>query len=261
MDMKGKVVIVTGSSSGVGAATAEMCAEAGASVVVNYSRNVSGAETTVASCEAVGAKAVAVRADVAQDADCRKLAEAALANFDRIDYLVNSAGTTKFSPMEDLEALSAEDFLHIYRVNTVGPYQMARACVPHMRKAGRGAIVNVSSNAGIYGTGSSIAYAASKGALNTMTLSMARVFAPEIRVNAVCPGFIRGDWIRRGLGDDAYEKAKANWEATAPLGTTAEPDDIAEAIVYLLAGARVVTGETLLLNAGSHLRGSDLHRR
>ena len=111
------------------------------------------------------------------------------------------------------------------------------------------------------GTGSCMAYAASKGALNTMTISMARILAPEIRVNAVCPGFVRGDWIRRGLGDKGFEEAKARWEADVPLGTTAEPDDIAEAIVYLLAGARVVTGETLLLNAGVHLKKAALVRK
>ena len=261
MNMQGKVVIITGSSSGIGAATAQMCAEAGAAVVVNYSRNLAGAEATVAACEAVGGRAIAVQADVAQDATCRKLAEAAISHFDRIDYLVNNAGTTKFAPMEDLDALNADDFARIFRVNVTGAYQMTRACVPYMRKQGAGAIVNVSSNSAFLGTGSCMAYAASKGALNTMTISMARILAPEIRVNAVCPGFVRGDWIRRGLGDKGFEEAKARWEADVPLGTTAEPDDIAEAIVYLLAGARVVTGETLLLNAGVHLKKAALVRK
>lgn len=261
MKLKDRVVIVTGSSSGVGAATALMCAEEGASLVVNYSRNQSGAEATAQKCRDAGGKAIVVQANVAEDADCRALAEAAVSEFGRIDALVNNAGTTKFCPMENLEGVSAEDFSHIFGVNLVGPFQMARACAPHLRKNPGSAIVNVSSIAGILGTGSSIPYAASKGALITMTLALARVLAPEVRVNAVCPGFIAGDWLQKGLGDDAYEKAKSGWESGTPLERVATNEDIAEAIFYLISGARNVTGETITLDSGYHLKKGGLVQR
>jgi 3-oxoacyl-[acyl-carrier protein] reductase len=136
----------------------------------------------------------------------------------------------------------------------VGPYQLTRAAVPHMRAQGKGSIVNVASTAALNGMGSSIAYAASKGALVTMTLSLARVLGPEIRVNAVCPGFIKGEWLKNGLGDEMYEATKTVVERSSALGVTATPDIVAEAIIYLVSGAAITTGETLILDGGYHLR-------
>ena len=145
------------------------------------------------------------------------------------------------------------DFLDIYAVNTVGPYQMIRAVVPSMRRGKSGSIVNVASVAGVMGIGSSVAYAASKGALITLGLSMARVLGPEIRVNTVCPGFIQGDWLRKGMGDDVYEKSKRHLEETTPLQLTTTPLNIADGILYFLEFADVITGETLMLDGGFHL--------
>ena len=253
MDLQEGVAIVTGSSSGVGAACARQLAERGCHVAINYSRNAAGAEETQAACAAFGVETLVVQADVADDAQCRALTQAAIDKWGRFDALVNNAGTTKFNAHENLEGLTREDFEHIYAVNVVGPYQMARAAAPAMRRAGRGSIVNVASIAGIMGVGSSIAYAASKGALLTMTLSLARVLGPEIRVNAVCPGFIQGDWLEQGMGAERYAATKSYLEANAPLKLTTTPDTIAEGVLYFIGGADVITGESLIMDGGMHL--------
>ncbi len=253
MDLQEGVAIVTGSSSGVGAACARQLAERGCHVAINYSRNAAGAEATQEACAAFGVETIVVQADVADDAQCRALTQAAIDKWGRLDALVNNAGTTKFNAHENLDGLSREDFEHIYAVNVVGPYQMARAAAPWMRRAGRGSIVNVASIAGIMGVGSSIAYAASKGALLTMTLSLARVLGPEIRVNAVCPGFIQGDWLEAGMGAERYAAAKNFLETNAPLQLTTTPDTIAEGVLYFIAGADVITGERLIMDGGMHL--------
>jgi 3-oxoacyl-[acyl-carrier protein] reductase len=261
MDMQGGVAIVTGSSSGVGAACARKLAELGSHVVVNYANNEAGARATAAACEALGVEALVVRADVADDAACRAMVDAAVARWGRVDALVNNAGTTKFCAHEDLEGLTAEDFHRIYGVNTIGAFQMVRAAAPHMKRGGRGAVVNVASIAAVQGVGSSIAYAASKGALVTMTLSLARALGPEIRVNAVCPGFIQGDWLEAGMGKERYERTKAFLESSTPLRLTATADTVADAILYFVTGADIVTGETLILDGGAHLSTTPLTRR
>ena len=261
MDIQGGVAIVTGSSSGVGAACARQLAERGCNVVINYSRNEAGARETEAACRAFGVDALVVRADVADDADCRRMAAEADRKWGRIDALVNNAGTTKFCVHNNLEGLSKQDFLDIYSVNTVGAYQMTRAVHRAMKRGGRGSIVNVASIAAIMGVGSSIAYAASKGAMVTMTLSLARALGPEVRVNAVCPGFIQGEWLRDGMGAETYERTKRLLEETTPLRLTTTPDTVAEAIVYFVTGADVVTGETLILDGGMHLNTAPLGRR
>jgi len=189
------------------------------------------------------------------------MAQAALEKWGRIDALVNNAGTTKFCAHDNLDGLSKDDFLHIYSVNTVGAYQMTRAVRDAMQRGGRGSIVNVASIAGVMGVGSCVAYAASKGALITMTLSLARVLGPEIRVNTVCPGFIQGAWLEAGMGKEAYAAAKTRLEATTPLRLTATPESVAEAILYFVCGADIVTGETLILDGGMHLHTAPITRR
>lgn len=261
MDLEGGVAIVTGSSSGVGAATARQLAERGCHVVINYAHNEDGARQTQAVCEALGVETLVMQADVAVDDDCRRMAEQADRKWGRIDALVNNAGTTKFCDHGNLDGLDAADFQRIYAVNTVGAYQMTRAVGPAMRRGGRGAIVNVASIAGIMGVGSSIAYAASKGALITLGLSLARALGPEIRVNTVCPGFIQGDWLEQGMGSERYRRTKAYIEENTPLRLTTTPDNIAEAILYFLGGADVITGETLILDGGQHLTQMPLARR
>jgi 3-oxoacyl-[acyl-carrier protein] reductase len=253
MKLNGSVCIVTGSATGTGAACAVQLAGKGARVVVNYTKSEGEARETAARCKAAGGEAIVVQGDVAVEADCRGLAQAALDQWGRIDGLVNNAGITKFAAHADLDALSAEDFQRIYAVNVIGPYQMIRACAPAMKKQGAGAVVNVSSISGIKGVGSSVAYVASKGALNAMTLSLARALAPEIRVNAICPGLIETRWHLSRFSPEDYARFKANYEKSVPLAKAASADDVAEVAVWLLEGAAQVTGETILVDGGLHL--------
>jgi 3-oxoacyl-[acyl-carrier protein] reductase len=249
----GRTAIITGSATGIGAAVARHLAAKGVRVVVNYSKSRDDAETTAAECRALGAEALVCQGDVAADADCRRLAQTALDAWGRIDYLVNNAGTTVFAAHGNLDALQADDFRRIYDVNVIGAFQMVRAAAAAMKAQGRGAVVNVSSIAGLAGIGSSVAYAASKGALNTMTLSLARALGPEIRVNAVCPGMVKTRWLQQGLGAERYDRTLVGVEASTPLKQASGPDEIAEPVVWLLEGAAHVTGEIISVDAGTHL--------
>jgi 3-oxoacyl-[acyl-carrier protein] reductase len=245
-----KVFIVTGSSSGVGAATALLLARQGARVVINFSKSAAAAEEVARACTAAGGEALVARADVAQETDCRLLAAAADERWGRLDGLVNNAGTTRFASMRDLAALCEEDFQRIYAVNVIGAYQLIRACEPALRRS-RGAVVNVSSIAGTMGIGSSVAYACSKGALNTLTLALARSLGPDIRVNAVLPGFIETRWLKDGLGDK-YAAAREAYTRQSALGATLTPDDVAACIVALLQ-AEKITGQLQTIDAGRGL--------
>ncbi|MDP6574292.1 MAG: SDR family oxidoreductase [Rhodospirillales bacterium] len=261
MEIKQGTAIVTGSATGLGAAIAKRLASKGCNVVINYTRSEADAEETAAACENLGVEALLCRADVANDADCRRMAALSMEKWGRIDALVNNAGVTKFTPAEDLESLSAEDFQHMYAVNVVGPYQMIRAVAPHMKRGGRGAVVNISTIAAITGDGSSVAYAASKGALNVMTLSLARALGPEIRVNAICPGFVQTRWNRDGMGEKAYGERVVQMERMTPLQTANTPEEIAETAVWLVEGGDCVTGEIILADSGLHLVSAPLSSR
>ncbi len=249
-----KVAIVTGSGTGVGAATALALATRGYDLMVNYSRSADDAEVSASACRDAGADVLLMRGDVAADVDCRALAQAAEDRWGRLDALVNNAGVTTFAGAANWDAIDAQTFQHVVGVNALGTFQMIRACAARL-KAARGSIVNVSSIAGALGIGSSAAYVASKGAVNAMTLFFARSMAPEVRVNAVCPGLITTRWFVDGIGQEGYDKLKANYEANAPLGRACTPEDVAEAVLWLTDGARTVTGELLLLDGGVHLGG------
>lgn len=245
------VCVVTGSSSGIGAATALLFAQRGHDVVINYAKQAENAERVADACRQAGADALLVRADVADDAQCRALAEAVRQRWGRADVLVNSAGiTTKFADPRDLEALSAQDFEAIYRVNVIGTFQMCRALAPLLREGRTPAIVNISSIGGRMGTGSSMAYAASKGAVNTLTLSLARALAPAIRVNAILPGMVDGPWLRRGLGDAVFEERRQRYAARALLQSVLQPEDVARAAWSLATDALKQTGQLVDLEAG-----------
>jgi 3-oxoacyl-[acyl-carrier protein] reductase len=261
-DLKGKVAIVTGSATGIGSAVAIGLARRGASVVVNYTKSAAEAETTAQAAKALGADVRVVQGDVAQDDDCRKLAKAAQDAWGRIDILVNNAGTTKFvTNHADLDSLSADDFQRIYAVNVIGPFQMIRACIGGLRAHKHGSVVNVSSIAGVAGIGSSVAYAASKGALNTMTYSLARALAPEVRVNAVCPGYVDTPWFVKQFGAEMAEKIAEAEGKRALLQKAADGDEIAKTVLFF-AGPESgnITGETLLSDGGMHLSMSGSRR-
>ncbi len=248
--MDGAVAIVTGGGTGIGAAVVRRLAARGVRCVINYASSRAEAEALAAAVPGT----IAVQADIVEDAACRALAGAALDAFGRIDFLVNNAGRTKFANHEDMEALQAEDFIDIYHLNTIAPFQMIRACAPAMREGGIGAVVNIASVAGVFGNGSSVAYAASKGALVTMTKSLARALAPAIRVNAVAPGYVGTGWFEKRLGEAGLAALNARIAAQTPMAMAAGADDIAAPVVMLLdPDNRVMTGETMLLDAGAHL--------
>ncbi|APG14907.1 oxidoreductase [Bradyrhizobium japonicum] len=253
-----KVAIVTGSATGLGAACAVNIAARGWNVAINYTKSKKEADETYAEVKAGGVDAILVQADMAQDADCRKLAAETLKKWGRIDGLINNAATTKFHKHGDLDGFTAEDFDRILWVNVAGPYMMSRAVWPTMKKQWDerkecSSIVNISSTAGATGVGSSIPYVASKGALNTLTLTLALWFGPAVRVNAVCPGFIQSRWLLAGLGQSEYEKMKEKIEQTTPLRQAGTPEQMAEAALFFLMSASNITGEILLVDAGSHL--------
>ena len=248
-----KVAIITGGSRGVGAATAKLLASKGWNITITCTSSMDDAKNVVKECEKLGVEAIAITADVSEDNSCVQTAQETIEKWGRIDALVNNAGTTKFVfNHADLDGLNAEDFLHIYKVNVVGPFQMVRACKEMLLNSENPSVVNISSIAGIKGLGSSLAYASSKGALNTMTKSMARNLGP-IRVNAICPGFIQGDWLRNGMGDDLYNAALENLTNNTPLTLTVTPDQVAEGIYSFIDINTVVTGETMLMDGGHHL--------
>lgn len=249
--MTGEVAIVTGGGTGIGAAVVRVLAARGVRCVVNYASSREAAEALAAE---VGNGAIAARADVVDDGQCRTLVKAAVEAFGRIDYLVNNAGKTKFAAHEDLEALDAEDFIDIYRLNLVGAFQMVRACAPAMREGPHSAVVNVASVAGVHGIGSSVAYAASKGALITMTKSLARVLAPQIRMNTVAPSYVGTGWFANRLGEEGLKALNQRIAASVPMAMAATAEDIAGPIAMLLDPAsRVITGEVIELDAGAHL--------
>jgi 3-oxoacyl-[acyl-carrier protein] reductase len=255
-DFDGKIVVITGASTGLGRAIAVEVASRGARVVVvNYAHSAAEAEETAGLVRSHGAEAMTIQADVADDDGCKAIAAAAQP-YGRIDALFNNAGITKFAPRHaDLDAVTGEDFLRLYQVNVVGAFQMIRAARALLEAGDApGAVVNTSSIAGVIGIGSSVPYAASKGALTTMTLSLARALAPKIRVNAVCPGFIDTPWFGRGMDEEALERMRKGVAAATPLQVASNADDIAGATVFLASpAARHITGETLLVDAGTHL--------
>ena len=247
------VAIVTGGSRGVGAATAKMLSENGWNVLITCSSSIAEAEIVAKSCSNESAQVLAIQADVSNDTDCITTINKAFEEWGRIDAVINNAGTTKFAwDHSDLNSLDAEDFQQIYAVNVIGPFQMVKAAKEHLLKSENPCIINISSIAGIKGIGSSVAYASSKGALNTMTLSMARNLGP-IRVNAVCPGFIEGEWLKKGMGIETYEGTKKHIQNTAPLGKTCSPESIAEVIMNLIEKSELITGQLITVDGGVSL--------
>lgn len=248
-----KCAIITGSATGVGAAVALELGNLGYNVLINYNKSESEAELTRASVAKSGGEVVVVQGDVAEDAACVAMVDAALSAWGRLDVLVNNAGMTNFSGVDNWDALTNEVFSRIYDVNVVGAFQMVRAAREALSANGGGSIVNVSSIAGALGVGSSIPYITSKGAMNSLTLHLARQLAPQIRVNAVCPGLITSRWFRDGIGEEGFQKVKSRYESAVPLKRACTPEDVSEAIVWLATATPVITGELLLMDGGKHL--------
>lgn len=248
MELKARVVLISGASSGVGRAAASMFAQRGARVMINYRKSKQSAEAVVAEIRDAGGEAFCMAGDVADDQACRQLVEATEDRWGSIDVLVNNAGTTEFIPFSDLEAATDEVWERILRVNLLGPFHLIRAAESSLKEGG-GEIVNVSSVAGLAALGSSVPYACSKAALNTLTVAMARTLAPHVRVNAVAPGFIAGRWLEEGLGDH-YQAVKERYEQSVPLQAVCQPEDVARAIVSLVEGSDLVTGQVVACDSG-----------
>jgi 3-oxoacyl-[acyl-carrier protein] reductase len=244
MNLNNRVALVTGASRGIGRACALAFAREGASVAVNYHSSPDAAHEVVELIRKQGGKAVALAADASNDAAVRGLVKAVEEQFGRLDYLVNNAGWSTRIPHEKLEDLTDEIWDRTLSTNLHGPFYCVRAAAPLLRRNPGSAIVNISSMAGIAGHGSSMVYAASKGGLITMTVSLARALAPEIRVNSVAPGLIRTGFA--GWGEDQCARV----ESVTPLKRLATVEDIAEAALFLSSSALGMTGETLCIDAG-----------
>ncbi len=238
-----KVALVTGSATGVGRAVAVRLASLGMAVAVNYSRSEAEAQETLALVKGHGVPAIACQASVADDAAVRAMVERCRVELGGLDVLVNNAGTTHFIEHTEMEAVTDEVWDEIINVNLKGTFYCCRAAMPLLKERS-GAIVNVTSVAGLMGQGSSIPYAASKGALNTMTKSFARAFGPEVRVNAVAPGPILTRWLegREGMIDQYLQQT--------PLKKVATPDDVADVVVFLATGTSLMTGQVVVVDGG-----------
>lgn len=245
MELAGRMALITGAGVGTGRAVALALAGRGCDVVINYSRSHMEAEATAADARALGVRALTAGADVADDAAVRAMVGRAVAEFGRLDMLVNNAAVTAFVRHGDLDGVTDADWNRIVAVNVKGPFQVVRAAAPSLR-ANRGAIVNVSSVAGLTAIGSSIPYCASKAALNVMTVALARALAPEIRVNAVAPGFIDTRWWQVLPG---YEEVKQFAADRSLLKRVCSPDDVAAVVVDLLT-AEMVTGQVVVVDGG-----------
>ena len=236
--LDGHAVVVTGSSSGIGAATARAFAALGASVLVNSARSVDEGEAVAASMP----DAHYVQGDITEAGVPERLVTSALQRWGRLDALVNNAGTTAVIPHHDLQAASVDVWRRIFEVNVFGTWAVSVAAMPALREA-RGAIVNVASVAGVRPTGSSVPYAASKAALNHMTALLAKVVGPEVRVNAVAPGLVDTPWTAD------WDVVREVVQQVAPLRRSGQPDDVAE-VVVALARAAYVTGQVVVVDGG-----------
>lgn len=246
-----KVVVITGGATGIGASCARHFIAQGWKVVLNYFLDAERASAEKLTADGCG---IAVHGDITNDEDCRRIAAAGIDAYGRIDALVSSAGATRLVAHADLDGLTMDDFLRTASVNTAGPFLISRACAPALSAGDGGAIVIVSSYGAIYGTGSSIAYAASKGATNTLTMSLARVLAPKVRVNAVCPSLVSGGFVER-LDAELFKSRAEHQITRAPLKRVGTAAEVAADVYWLAAGASMITGSVISLDCGLHLNG------
>ncbi|HVT65915.1 MAG TPA: SDR family oxidoreductase [Mycobacteriales bacterium] len=243
--MTDRVALVTGSTSGIGKAVVERLVGDGFKVVINSAKSVDAGKAMVS--EHGEDKTHYVQADISADGDAQRLVDETIAKFGRLDVLVNNAGTTVRIAHEDFEAATPEIFRRLYDVNVVGTWQMSVAAAPFLKETGAGCIVNVTSLAGVRPLGSSIPYAASKAAINHLTLLLANVLAPAVRVNAVAPGLVDTPWTADWT--DLHEGIKF----MAPMQRAAQPEDVAEVVATQIAST-YVTGQIWVIDGGLSLR-------
>ena len=252
MDIRGKVAIVTGGGTGIGRAVCLRLANAGAkAVVVNYSRSEADARATTDKLGALGSEAVVHQADVSDETAVKAMIEATIGRYERLDVLINNAGTTHFVAHPDLDGLTEEVWNEILGVNLKGTFYCCRASAPELRKT-KGVIVNVASIAAHRGTGSSIAYAVSKAGVVQLTRALAIALAPDVRVNSVSPGLVSTRWFRQRFGDEAAQAQEAAFASTTPLGAIANADHVAQAVMAFVEND-VVTGQDLVVDGGKSI--------
>jgi 3-oxoacyl-[acyl-carrier protein] reductase len=249
MKFKDKAVVVTGGATGIGRAMCLRFAGEGAAVVVNYSKSEAPAEKVVLEIERTGGRAMAVQADVSDDRQARRLIAAAVDRYGRLDLLINNAGWTRFIPHHDLESLTDEVLENTWGVIVKGSIQCIRAAVPHLKATGDAAIINTTSIAAYTAQGSSLIYVAAKAALAGITKALARALAPEIRVNAIAPGFVDTGFV------NWTPEVLAGLQKPTRLGNRITPEDVANAAVYLAADAKSTTGQTILVDGGNAALG------
>ena len=244
MKFKNKVVLVTGGGTGLGRAMCLHFAREGAAVIVNYSKSKERAQEVVDRIGAMGGQAADIQADVSRDSQARQLIEKAVARFGRLDILINNAAWTRFIPHKELEELSEDVLENTWSVIVKAPVYCTRAAVPHLRKNGAGSVINITSSAAYTAMGSSVIYCAAKAALASITKSLARALAPEIRVNAIAPGFVDTGFVN--WSPEVLEHLKRKTR----LGRPVVAEDIADAAVFLAADANASTGQTILVDGG-----------
>lgn len=249
METEKRAVLVTGGARGIGRSSVLAFARAGFNVAVNYSRSDTAAKEVAEAAEAVGAKALVLRADVADEAAVRAMADTLREKFGRLDVLVNNAGTTTDTPPSDLDALSLDDWDRIFAVNVRGTFQVTRACLPLLRAAAPAAVINLASVVGVRPGPQPFPYAASKAAVVNLTRTLAGALGPDIRVNAVAPGWMEGEWMEHALGD-RYDDLMARRARRTPLGRCVTADEVAESILSLATGHPMVNGETFVIDGG-----------
>lgn len=244
--LKGNIALITGGGTGIGRAIALILAKSGVNIAINYSHSEKDALKTREEVENLGVRCLTYRADVSKDAEVRSMLNKVVTDFGKLDILVNNAGMTHFVDHVDLEGLKEEFWDDIMGVNVKGMFFCSRAAAPELKKT-QGCIINMASIAGLTGLGSSIAYSASKAAVISVNKSLARVLAPEVRVNAVAPGIVQTRWVE---GKDEHI---AHLAAGTPLGRVATPEDIAEVVYSLIAHAGFVTGQTIVVDGGNFI--------
>lgn len=259
MSLKGNIAILIGAGriNGVGAATALLLAEEGCNILINCHKNELQATQIVNDCRKLGVEAELFMADASKSSSCKEMAQYVQQKWGKANILVNCIGMTKIVPYDRLDQLTEDDFAKIFSVNVTAPYLAVQAFEKMLKNSGNTSVVNVSSISAMNGYGSSIAYCASKGALNTLTLSLAQALAPNVRVNAVCPGFIDSSWWEESTAKDTekYNSLVKSVKERSLLNQIIKPSDVADVIVNIIKSSRM-TGELIRLDSGSHLSGS-----
>jgi 3-oxoacyl-[acyl-carrier protein] reductase len=243
------LALVTGAATGIGRSAATALAKNGYDVVINYSKSEDAAKMTARDTEAAGAKTLLHRCDVSDDASVRAMLAATEKEFGRLDVLINNAGTTVDVEPKNLEEMTVEAWNRVFAVNVLGLFLVTRAAVPLLKKSPNGCIVNTCSIAGLRPSAQPLPYAASKAAVANLTKTLANALGPQIRVNAVAPGWIEGEWMKRTLAEN-YEGLMARRAKYTPLKRCCTEDDVADSMLSLILHNRFVTGEIIIVDGG-----------